>query len=112
MLSTESVVGHCPGQRVWLRFFVAFGVRRGRDCTRSQKRAGKRKGLQRYPGKVQLQAPSTTRSYPHGVSKSTKNAPLGQPQCTLSGARGPSPSHRGGLPACVVFSLLPTPPPV
>ena len=46
---------------------------------------------------------------PYGVSKPTTKARLGQPVGTLSGVRVLSPSQRGGLPACVVFSFLPLP---
>jgi hypothetical protein len=47
------------GNGVWCdcAFFVAFGTRRDRGFTHPQKRTDKKKSLQRYPGKVTLQAP-------------------------------------------------------
>ena len=94
---------------VGLRFFVACGDRRSRDRTRASTSIGKTMGLQRYPGKVPLQAPSTTRGHPYGICKTTTPTRLGQPPGTLRGALGLSPSQRGGLPACVVCSWLPLP---
>jgi hypothetical protein len=68
---------------VWLRFFVVFGARRGSDRTHSHKSTGKTQGLQRYPGKVMLQALVPQGTILNGVYKSTKKTRLGQPVWTL-----------------------------
>src|SRR5262249_59623386 len=89
MLSTEGAVGHCPGEcgcGVTALFCCLWREEQQRPHE-LQQRTGKTKGLQRDPSKVTLQAPSTTRSRPHGVYKCTRSALLGQSAFFISPRR-------------------------
>ena len=52
---------------VQLRFFCCLWREERQRPHAQQQRTGKKKSLQRYPGKVTLQAPITTRSNPYGI---------------------------------------------